>query len=110
MNIQRILAVVDGRRVEVLDVENGMALVRPTRFDPYKDPAVYYHIGWTTPVSNIHSVTVVYDNGETEFMGEPPVNQAAADAPAQTTISGGDVLEVQPYRAANTKYDETIPF
>ena len=31
-------------------------------------------------------------------------------APAQTIISGGDVLEVQPYRPATTEYDETIPF
>lgn len=32
------------------------------------------------------------------------------DKAAQTTISGGDVLEVQPYRAADTAYDDTIPF
>lgn len=61
------------RSVEIQAVENGIAFVQPTQFDPQSDPAIYYH-GWETPVTTLSDVYFLYVDGTREYMGNPPVN------------------------------------
>lgn len=78
----------ESRSVEIKDVHEGVAFVQPTHFDPQIDPAVYYH-GWGTPVENIHDVTIIYTDGDTVYLGDPPVNRRVAinlDAKVRTEV------------------------
>ena len=61
------------RAVEVQGAENGIAFVQPITFDPWKDAAIYYH-GWETPIGNLRDVNVVYEDGSSVYLGDPPVN------------------------------------
>ncbi len=75
--IRRVLATWNNgdekRSVEVQGVENGIAFVQPTEFDPWNDPAIYYH-GWESPVTTLSDVYLMYVDGTREYMGNPPVN------------------------------------
>jgi len=79
--IRKVLATWNGeksgeketRTVEVQGIENGMAFVQPTEFDPWKDSAIYYH-GWQSPVSTLSDIYFMYVDGTREYMGNPPVN------------------------------------
>lgn len=61
------------RTVEVQGVDNGIAFVQPTQFDPQTDDVIYYH-GWLSPVSTLSDVYFMYVDGTREYMGNPPVN------------------------------------
>lgn len=72
--IKRITATyeqgLERREVEIRDAEDGKAFVVPTRFDPWKDAAVYYH-GFETVIENLRDVKVVYADGSVESKGDP---------------------------------------
>jgi hypothetical protein len=65
------------RTVEIQDVNGGGVFVRPTDYDPRKDPQHYRH-GFITDVRHIHSVSVLYADGAKTFFGDPPVNKLIA--------------------------------
>lgn len=78
----------ESRSVEIKDVHEGMAFVQPTYFDPQIDPAVYYH-GWGTPVEYIRDVTVIYEDGDTVYLGDPPAGRPIViklDAKVRTEV------------------------
>lgn len=70
------------RQVEIQDVEDGIAFVQPTTFDPCKDEAIYYH-GWSTRLENISNVYALRVDGTRELLGDPPVNKTVYSMPAE---------------------------